>query len=51
MTSGACLTIEAVFDAYFDQVNGFNATKSLCRRVESLFLLADDDCTKLTSIS
>jgi len=28
------------------QVNGYKARKSLCQRVESLFLLADDDCTK-----
>ena len=28
------------------QVNGYNARKALCQRVESLFLQADDDCTK-----
>lgn len=28
------------------QVNGYKARKSLCQRVESLFLLADDGCTK-----
>jgi len=28
------------------QVNGYKARKSLCQRVESLFLLVDDDCTK-----
>lgn len=33
------------------QVNGYNARKSLCQRVESLFLLADDDCTKLKPAS
>jgi RNA-directed DNA polymerase len=32
------------------QVNGFKARKSLCQRVESLFLLADDDCTKTTPL-
>jgi len=29
------------------QVNGYNARRSLCRRVESLFLHADEDCTKI----
>lgn len=33
------------------QVNGYNARKSICSRVESLFLTADEDCTKvLTSL-
>src|ERR1700733_15312083 len=32
-------------------VNGYKARKSLCQRVESLFLLADDDCTKTTPSS
>lgn len=31
------------------QVNGYNARKSICRRVESLFLAADKDCTKIVS--
>ena len=29
------------------QVNGYNARKSMCRRVESLFLQADGECTKI----
>jgi retron-type reverse transcriptase len=29
------------------QVNGYKARKSLCRRVESLFIRADKDCTKI----
>jgi RNA-directed DNA polymerase len=29
------------------QVDGYRARKTLCRRVESLFLLADDDCTRI----
>ena len=29
------------------QVNGYKARKALCRRVESLFLHADEDCTKI----
>ncbi len=33
------------------QVNGYRARKSLCRRIESLFLRADDECTKIRSSS
>jgi hypothetical protein len=29
------------------QVNGYRARKVLCRRVESLFLRADAECTKV----
>ena len=29
------------------QVNGYRARKALCQRVESLFLQADGDCTKV----
>ena len=29
------------------QVNGYNARKSICRRVESLFLQMDGECTKI----
>lgn len=29
------------------QVNGYNARKSICKRVESLFLQADEECTKI----
>ena len=29
------------------QVNGYNARKSICGRVESLFLTTDEDCTKV----
>jgi hypothetical protein len=29
------------------QVNGYNARKALCQRVESLFLQADGECTKV----
>jgi len=29
------------------QVNGYNARKSICRRVESLFLQVDGECTKI----
>ncbi|PJB72545.1 MAG: reverse transcriptase [Alphaproteobacteria bacterium CG_4_9_14_3_um_filter_47_13] len=29
------------------QVNGYNARKAICKRVESLFLNADEDCTKI----
>lgn len=29
------------------QVDGFNARKAICQRVENLFLKADEDCTKL----
>jgi retron-type reverse transcriptase len=29
------------------QVNGYNARKSLCQRVENLFLHADEGCTKI----
>jgi RNA-directed DNA polymerase len=32
------------------QVNGYNARKSICRRVESLFLRADVECTKINRI-
>ncbi len=31
------------------QVDGFKARKSLCKRIESLFLTADEDCTKVIS--
>ena len=31
----------------FRQVNGYKARKSLCQRVESLFLQADEECTKV----
>jgi hypothetical protein len=31
------------------QVDGFSARKSLCQRVESLFLRAYDDFTKMVS--
>ena len=30
------------------QVDGYRARKTLCQRVESLFLQADRDCTKVT---
>lgn len=33
------------------QVDGFKARKALCKRVESLFLTADADCTKVISNS
>lgn len=29
------------------QVNGYNARKAICQRVENLFLRADEDCTKI----
>lgn len=29
------------------QVDGYNARKAICKRVESLFLNADEDCTKI----
>jgi hypothetical protein len=29
------------------QVNGYRARKSICQSVESLFLNADEDCTKV----
>lgn len=29
------------------QVNGYNARKKICQRVENLFLKADEDCTKI----
>ncbi len=29
------------------QVNGYNARKSICRRIESLFLQVDGECTKI----
>jgi hypothetical protein len=29
------------------QVNGYNAREAICRRVESLFLQADTECTKI----
>jgi hypothetical protein len=29
------------------QVNGYNARKSICRRVESLFLQMDSECNKI----
>jgi RNA-directed DNA polymerase len=31
------------------QVDGYRARKSLCQRVESLFLQADSDCTKMAA--
>ena len=32
------------------QVNGYRARKILCQRVESLFLQADGDCTKVLPV-
>jgi len=32
------------------QVNGYNARKKICQRVENLFLKADADCTKILPI-
>lgn len=32
------------------QVNGYNARHALCRRVENLFLQADEECTKLLAV-
>ena len=29
------------------QVDGYNASKAICERVESLFLNADEGCTKV----
>jgi RNA-directed DNA polymerase len=33
------------------QVDGYNARKSVCKRIESLFLQADEDCTKIKPAS
>lgn len=33
------------------QVDGYKARKSLCQRIESLFLIANADCTKIISNS
>lgn len=33
------------------QVDGYNARKSVCKRIESLFLQADQDCTKIKPAS
>ncbi len=32
------------------QVNGYRARKALCGRVENLFLMADDDCSKVVVV-
>ncbi len=32
------------------QVNGYRARKSLCARVENLFINADEECTKIWAI-
>ena len=33
------------------QVNGYNARKAMCERVENLFLQADTECTKINHAS
>jgi hypothetical protein len=36
--------------AMLRQINGYKARKSICRRVENLFLKADEDCTKILPV-
>ena len=33
------------------QVNGYKARKAMCQRIESLFMKADEDCTKIQPAS